>query len=394
MLMLLARLGLRAGEVASLSLDDLGWRAGELTVHGKGGRDDRLPLPCDVGAALAAYLRSRPRVSTRTVFLRAIAPVGAMTSGGVTWAVYNACDRSGVPRAGAHRLRHSLATQMLATGSSLAEVGQVLRHARVATTAIYALDCFRLLFAYLAQTSGKQPAELGFEDLDASTISGFLTHLEKQRGVSAVTRNARLVALRSWFAFAAHRHPEHAALIAQVLAIPAKRRDRPLVSFLEPGEADALLNAPDAGRWTGRRDRALLTFAVQTGLRASELTAARTGDIALGRGAHVQVLGKGRKERAVPLSSHTVAVLRPWLSERAGDPREPVFPGPGGQHLTRDTVRKLVVRHARSAAADCPALAAKKIGVHTLRHYVDGWVMWPAGVFPLAGVPRGPVPAT
>ena len=136
MLMLLARLGLRAGEVASLSLDDLGWRAGELTVHGKGGRDDRLPLPCDVGAALAADLRSRPRVSTRTVFLRAIAPVGAMTSGGVTWAVYNACDRSGVPRAGAHRLRHSLATQMLAAGSSLTEVGQVLRHARVATTAI------------------------------------------------------------------------------------------------------------------------------------------------------------------------------------------------------------------------------------------------------------------
>jgi site-specific recombinase XerD len=154
MLMLLARLGLRAGEVASLSLDDLGWRAGELTVHGKGGRDDRLPLPCDVGAALAAYLRSRPRVSTRTVFLRAIAPVGAMTSGGVTWAVYNACDRSGVPRAGAHRLRHSLATQMLATGSSLAEVGQVLRHARVATTAIYAKVDHRALDALVLPWPG------------------------------------------------------------------------------------------------------------------------------------------------------------------------------------------------------------------------------------------------
>ena len=154
MLMLLARLGLRAGEVASMSLDDIGWRAGELTVHGKGGRDDRLPLLCDVGAALAAYLRSRPRVSTRTVFLRAIAPVGAMTSGGVTWAVYNACDRSGVPRAGAHRLRHSLATQMLATGSSLAEVGQVLRHARVATTAIYAKVDHRALDALVLPWPG------------------------------------------------------------------------------------------------------------------------------------------------------------------------------------------------------------------------------------------------
>jgi integrase/recombinase XerD len=140
----------------------------------------------------------------------------------------------------------------------------------------------------VARTSGKQPAELGFEDLDAGTIGGFLASLEKERGVSVATRNARLVALRSWFAFAAHRHPEHAALIARVLAIPSKRRDRPLVSFLEPDEADALLKAPGTGRWTGRRDRALLAFAVQTGLRASELTAVRNADIALGRGAHVQ----------------------------------------------------------------------------------------------------------
>ena len=97
MLMLLARLGLRAGEVASMSLDDIAWRAGELTVHGKGGRDDRLPLPSDVGAALAAWLRIRPRVNTRAVFVRANAPVGALSPRGVAWAVYNACDRSGVP---------------------------------------------------------------------------------------------------------------------------------------------------------------------------------------------------------------------------------------------------------------------------------------------------------
>jgi integrase/recombinase XerD len=154
MLMLLARLGLRAGEVASMSLDDIAWRAGELTVHGKGGRDDRLPLPPDVGAALAAYLRRRPRVTTRAVFLRANAPIGAITPGAVTWAVYNACDRSGVPRAGAHRLRHSLATQMLAAGSSLAEVGQVLRHARVATTAIYAKVDHRALDALVLPWPG------------------------------------------------------------------------------------------------------------------------------------------------------------------------------------------------------------------------------------------------
>ncbi len=140
MLMLLARLGLRAGEVASMSLDDIDWRAGELTVHGKGGRDDRLPLPSDVGAALAAYLRIRPRVK--------------VTPRAVTWAVYNACERSGVPKAGAHRLRHSLATQMLAAGSSLAEVGQVLRHARVATTAIYAKVDHRALDALVLPWPG------------------------------------------------------------------------------------------------------------------------------------------------------------------------------------------------------------------------------------------------
>ena len=154
MLMLLARLGLRAGEVASMSLDDIAWRAGELTVHGKGGRDDRLPLPSDVGAALAAYLRSRPRVTTRAVFLRANAPIGALSPRGVAWAVYNACDRSGIPRAGAHRLRHSLATQMLGAGASLAEVGQVLRHARVATTAIYAKVDHRALDALVLPWPG------------------------------------------------------------------------------------------------------------------------------------------------------------------------------------------------------------------------------------------------
>lgn len=154
MLMLLARLGMRAGEVASMSLDDIAWRAGELRVHGKGGRDDRLPLPCDVGAALAAYLRSRPRVRTRAVFLRAIAPIGAITSSTVRWAVYNACDRSGAPRVGAHRLRHSLATQMLGAGASLAEVGQVLRHARVATTAIYAKVDHRALDALVVPWPG------------------------------------------------------------------------------------------------------------------------------------------------------------------------------------------------------------------------------------------------
>ncbi len=152
-----------------------------------------------------------------------------------------------------------------------------------------------------------------------------------------------------------------------MLAIPAKRGDRTLVSFLTRAEVDALLAAPDRTRWTGRRDHALLTFDVQTGLRVSELAGSRCADPALGRGPHVRVTGKGRKERVTPLTGHTVAVLRAWLGERGGAPTDPVFPGPAGRPLGRDAVRKLVVKYAH-AAASCPSLAAKHVGVHTLRH--------------------------
>src|SRR6266516_3578743 len=137
-LALLARLGLRAGEVAGLELDDLDWRAGEISVHGKGSRRERLPLPVDVGEALVAYLHGRPRAGCRTVFLRLSAPITGLTVPGVTAVVYRACARAGLPPAGAHRLRHSAASALLAGGGTLAEVGQVLRHVRLETTAIYA----------------------------------------------------------------------------------------------------------------------------------------------------------------------------------------------------------------------------------------------------------------
>jgi integrase/recombinase XerD len=138
-LVLLVRLGLRAGEVAGLELDDLDWLAGEISVHGKGSRRERLPLPADAGEALVAYLHGgRPRAACRKVFLRLNAPAEGLTVAGVTAVVYRACARAGLPRAGAHRLRHSAASAMLAGGGTLTEVGQVLRHARPGTTAIYA----------------------------------------------------------------------------------------------------------------------------------------------------------------------------------------------------------------------------------------------------------------
>jgi len=241
------------------------------------------------------------------------------------------------------------------------------RQASPHTIAAYR-DTFRLLLSYLAEHRGKPPSTLDFADLDAATIGEFLTHLEQVRGVSVATRNARLVAIRSLFTFAALRHPEHADLIARVLAIPAKRGSRALVSFLNRAEVEALLATPDRGRWIGRRDYTLLTVALQTGLRVSELTALRNTDVTLARGAHLRVFGKGRKERVTPLTSHTQDVVRSWFDEHGTTPTDPVFPNPAGQPLSRDAVRKLVGKHARSAEDHCPSLATKHVGVHTLRH--------------------------
>ncbi|MDQ6778384.1 MAG: site-specific integrase [Actinomycetota bacterium] len=137
-LLLMVRLGLRAGEVAALGLDDVDWRRGTIVVHGKGGRHDQLPLPVDVGRALVSYLRCRPRSEFREVFLKVIAPAGPLHPSAVRRVVRDACVRAAVPPVGAHRLRHTAATVMLREGASLPEVAQVLRHHQLKTTAIYA----------------------------------------------------------------------------------------------------------------------------------------------------------------------------------------------------------------------------------------------------------------
>lgn len=138
-LTLLSRLGLRAGEVAALRLADVDWRAGELLIRGKGGREERLPLPADVGEALAAWLaRGRPRCDSVFLFTRFRAPRAGLSAGAVSEIVRRSCQRAGLPEVGAHRLRHTAATEMLRAGASLAEVGQVLRHRGRDVTSIYA----------------------------------------------------------------------------------------------------------------------------------------------------------------------------------------------------------------------------------------------------------------
>ena len=229
-------------------------------------------------------------------------------------------------------------------------------------------DCLRLLLMFVQDRTGTPPSALGIDDLDALTIAAFLDHLEQDRGLTPASRNTRLAAVRSLFRFAALRHPEHAALIQRVLAIPAKRGERAMVCFLTPTEVDALLASPDQTTRIGRRDHALLVLAVQTGLRVSELTGLRWRDIHLAAGAHVTCQGKGRKNRATPLTRRSVAVLRGYRAERAGRQDDPVFPGPGGDPLSRDAVRRLVQRHTRAAVEQCPSLSTKTVSPHVLRH--------------------------
>lgn len=230
-------------------------------------------------------------------------------------------------------------------------------------------NAFRLLLRFIQDRTGKTPSNLDWNDLDAGTISAFLDHLETDRHNSARSRNARLAALRSLFRYAAVRHPEHAQLIQQVLAIPQKRFDRhTTVSFLSAVEVDALLAAPDLSRWEGRRDRALMTLAVQTGLRLSELIGLNNGDVQLGSGAHVRCTGKGRKQRCVPLTTSTAAVLQVWLKERAGLRDEPLFPTRTGRPLSDDAVERRISIHKNRAARYCTSLATKKLTPHVLRH--------------------------
>jgi integrase/recombinase XerD len=241
------------------------------------------------------------------------------------------------------------------------------RNASPHTIAAYR-DTLRLLLDYAERKLGNQPCQLDIAELNAPLIAGFLDHLEHHRANSVRTRNLRLAAIHSLFRYAQHRHPEHAEDIARVLAIPAKRTDRAIVTFLDQEEIQALLDAPDRSTWTGRRDHALLLVAIQTGLRASELTGLRCRDVHLTAGRHIACQGKGRKNRITPLTPTTAAVLEVWLAERTGNPDEPVFPTARGGTLGRDGLDHRLAKYIAIATQRCQSLQDKHVTPHTLRH--------------------------
>lgn len=229
-------------------------------------------------------------------------------------------------------------------------------------------DTFRLLLRYAQARLGKPPAALDIADLDVSLIGAFLDHLERDRNAGVRTRNLRLTAIHSLFTYASYRCPEHAEMIRRVLTIPAKARERTVVSFLSRAETAALLDAPDRSTSLGQRDHALLLVAVQTGLRVSELTGLTFADVTFGRGAHVHTRGKGRKERITPLLPATARLLETWQRHRRAVADEPVFATRAGGRLSADAVEDLVDKYVAAAGPCCPSLRDKRVTPHTLRH--------------------------
>jgi integrase/recombinase XerD len=229
-------------------------------------------------------------------------------------------------------------------------------------------DTFRLLLRFAQKELGKSPSKLALTDLNAPLIGTFLDSLEKTRANASRSRNLRLTAIRSFFRYTALECPEHSAVIQRVLAIPPKRQSSRLVDFLTRPEIEALLAVPDQTTWLGRRDRTLLLFAIQTGLRLSELVGLRQRDISLERGAHVRCEGNGRKQRCTPLTRTTVRALKAWFREQGKDEAKILFPTARGGQLSHDSVQYLVAKYTKSAARACPTLRKKRVTPHVLRH--------------------------
>ena len=241
------------------------------------------------------------------------------------------------------------------------------RHASPQTITAYR-DCFRLLLRFAEQRLGKSPSHLTLEDLDAAFVLAFLHHLEADRHNAIRSRNARFAAIRSFMDYVAFEEPSALALTQAICAIPMKRFEQPLIGFLSRPQIEAILAAPDRHSWIGQRDRVMFATLYNTGARVSELIGLRVADLTLEPSASVQICGKGRKQRIVPLWRETAAALKRWLRAYPLVPDQPLFPNRSGHPLTRVGFSERLALAARAAASELPELATRHVSPHVIRH--------------------------
>jgi site-specific recombinase XerD len=235
------------------------------------------------------------------------------------------------------------------------------------TVTTYA-TCFALLVRFAADRLKRRPTDLTIEDFDPDLISAFLEHVEGERGNSARTRNGRLAAIRAFFRYVEYRVPACLDLALRARSVPSKRTDSTLIDYLTRDEIIALLDAPDPRSRLGTRDRAMLHLAYTGGLRVAELLSLQLQDFPERSLATVHIMGKGRRERVLPLWRETQAALRSWLAVRPMGQATEIFLNANGQPMTRDGFAFRLAQHVVAAARKQPSLTGKRITPHVLRH--------------------------
>jgi integrase/recombinase XerD len=241
-------------------------------------------------------------------------------------------------------------------------------HGRSPHTCETYAHAFRLLFTFASRRLGIRPSQLCLEQLDAALILDFLAYIEEQRGNCAATRNGRLAAVKAFIRYVEFRVPSFLAQARQIHAIPAKRHTQALVRHLTIEEVHAILNAPDPTTRLGIRDRAMLHLCFAAGLRVSELVGLPREHLSLQPTPSIRILGKGRKERCLPLWKATAADLRAWLAVRGAVAVPELFVNAEGAAMTRAGFEYILDKHVSTATKSCPSLSGRSVSPHQLRH--------------------------
>jgi integrase/recombinase XerD len=241
------------------------------------------------------------------------------------------------------------------------------RNASAHTRITYS-HAFLLLFEFASRRLRRSPSSIALEQIDAPLVMEFLDHLERERNNGIASRNARLAAIKSFFRYIEHRVPSALDQIRRILAIPTKRGTSRLVGYLDRGEAQAIINAPNRTTVAGLRDRAMLHVAIATGIRVSELVGLQLQDLELHPQPTLMVHGKGRRERRLPLWRETTTALKQWLRVRPDGGLRSLFLNDRRSPLTRSGFAYLLAKYVSVAATDCTTLRTKRVSPHVLRH--------------------------